>query len=38
MYGVDRVKLPTLLEELRQDGKLLYMVDLREKKREIYAW
>lgn len=38
MYGVDRVKLPTLLEELREDGKLLYMVDLREKKREIYAW
>ena len=38
MYGVDRVKLPTLLEELKQDDKLLYMVDLREKKREIYAW
>jgi acetoin utilization protein AcuB len=38
MYGVDRVKLPTLLEELREDGELLYMVDLREKKREIYAW
>jgi acetoin utilization protein AcuB len=35
MYGVDRVKLPTLLEELKEDDKLLYMVDLRENKREI---
>jgi acetoin utilization protein AcuB len=37
IYGLERVKLPSLLEELNRDGKLLHMVDLRENKREIYA-
>jgi acetoin utilization protein AcuB len=36
MYGVDRAKLPVLKEELRKVSKLLYMVDHRENKREIY--
>jgi acetoin utilization protein AcuB len=36
MYGVDRAKLPILREELRKVAKLLYIVDHRENKREIY--
>jgi len=37
MYNIDRVKLPQLKEELKEKATLLYMVDLREDKREIYA-
>jgi acetoin utilization protein AcuB len=37
MYGIDRHKLPTLKEELKEKATLLYMVDLRENKREIYS-
>jgi acetoin utilization protein AcuB len=36
LYGLDRAKLPSLKEELRKVAKLLYMVDHRENKREIY--
>lgn len=36
MYNIDRVKLPQLIEELKEKATLLYMVDLREDKREIY--
>jgi acetoin utilization protein AcuB len=36
MYGVDRAKLQALKEELRKVAMLLYMVDHRENKREIY--
>ncbi|MBW1886995.1 MAG: CBS domain-containing protein [Deltaproteobacteria bacterium] len=36
-YGIDRSKLPQLKEEVKEKGKLLYMVDLRENKREIYS-
>lgn len=36
MYGVDRAKLPTLKEKLKAKGDFLYMVDLRENKREIF--
>lgn len=38
MYNINRSKLAELIEELREKGTLLYMVDLRENKREIYAW
>jgi len=37
MYGIDRLKLPQLKEELKEKTTLLYMVDLRENKREIYS-
>ena len=37
MYNIDRSKLAQLKEELKEKGTLLYMVDLRENKREIYA-
>lgn len=37
IYGIDRSKLPTLKEEVREKGNLLYMVDLRDNQREIYA-
>ena len=37
MYGVDRSDLKKLQEELREKANLLYMVDLRENKREIYG-
>ena len=37
MYGIDRLKLPKLKEELKEKATLLYMVDLRENKREIYV-
>jgi len=38
MYGVDRPQLEQLKEELREKADLLYMVDLRENKREIYGF
>ena len=37
MYNINRSKLEQLKEELEEKGTLLYMVDLRENKREIYA-
>ena len=36
-YGIDRLKLQELEEELKEKATLLYMIDLRENKREIYA-
>jgi len=36
MYGVDREKLPRLEGELRQKAELLYVVDHRENRREIF--
>jgi acetoin utilization protein AcuB len=36
MYGLDRAKLPALKEELAKAAKLLYLVDHRENRREIY--
>jgi len=36
MYAVDRGRIPQLKEELRRKAALLYMVDLRENKREIF--
>jgi len=36
MYGVDREKLPKLEDEIRQKAKLLYVVDHRENRREIF--
>lgn len=38
MYGIDRPQLEQLKEELREKAELLYMVDLRENKREIYGF
>jgi len=38
MYGFDRSQLEQLKEELREKADLLYMVDLRENKREIYGF
>ena len=38
MYGVDRPQLERLKEELREKAELLYMVDFRENKREIYGF
>ena len=37
IYGIDRSKVPTLKEEFEEKGRLLYMVDLRDNNREIYA-
>jgi acetoin utilization protein AcuB len=37
MYGVDREKLPELKKELKSIAKVLYMIDHRENKREIYV-
>lgn len=37
MYGVDRMKLNALKDELRQKATLLYLVDHKENKREIFA-
>lgn len=37
MYGIDRPQIEQLKEELREKAELLYMVDLRENKREIYG-
>lgn len=36
MYGLDRFKLEDLKKELKAKAKVLYMVDHREEKREIY--
>ena len=36
MYGVERDKLPKLEEDLREKATLLYVVDHREKRREIF--
>jgi acetoin utilization protein AcuB len=36
-FNVDRGKLPELKQELERHGKLLYVVDLRDKTRETYA-
>ena len=36
MYNIDRARLPQLTEELSERGTLLYMVDHRENRREIY--
>jgi len=36
MYGVERERLPKLEEELRQKAQLLYVVDHRENRREIF--
>lgn len=38
MYGVDRPQFQQLKEELKEKAELLYMVDLRENKREIYTF
>lgn len=37
MYGVNREKMPQLKEDLKKKAKVLYMVDSRENKREIYT-
>ena len=37
MFGIDRDKLPELKEDLQKKATLLYMVDHRQDKREIYA-
>ena len=36
MYGVDRSRLEQLKTQLKEKAALLYMVDHRENKREIY--
>jgi acetoin utilization protein AcuB len=36
MYGIDRERLPSLEVELRQKAQLLYVVDHRENRREIF--
>jgi acetoin utilization protein AcuB len=36
MYNIDRARLPQLREELSEKGTLLYTVDHRENRREIY--
>lgn len=36
IYQIDREKLPILLDRIREKGTLLYMVDHRENKRDIY--
>ena len=36
MYGVDRERLPSLEEELRKKAKILYVLDHRENRREIF--
>lgn len=37
MYGVDRAKLEELVKKLKETATVLYMVDHRENRREIYA-
>jgi acetoin utilization protein AcuB len=37
MYDVDRQKMPQLKEDLKKKAKVLYMVDSRENKREIFV-
>jgi hypothetical protein len=36
MYDVDRQKMPQLKEDLKKKAKVLYIVDRRENKREIF--
>jgi acetoin utilization protein AcuB len=36
MYDVDRAKMPQLKEDLKKKAKMLYIVDSRENKREIF--
>jgi len=36
IYQIDRQKLPSLLDRIREKGTLFYMVDHRENKRTIY--
>jgi len=36
MFGIDRSKLPQIKKELKEKASLVYMVDHRENKREIY--
>jgi len=36
IYQIDRERLPSLLDKIREKGTLLYMVDHRENKRDIY--
>ena len=36
IYQIDRQKLPSLLDRIREKGTLLYMVDHRKNKRDIY--
>ncbi|MFH1351546.1 MAG: CBS and ACT domain-containing protein [Pseudomonadota bacterium] len=36
MYGIDRTQLPEIKKELKEKTTILYMVDHRENKREIY--
>ena len=36
MYGLDRTTLPRLKDKLQKTARLLYLVDLRDNKREIY--
>jgi acetoin utilization protein AcuB len=36
MYGVDRQKIGVLKEELRQKAQLLYLVDHKENRREVF--
>ena len=37
IQGISRLKLSELEEELKEKTAMLYMVDLREDKREVYA-
>jgi len=37
MYEIDRLRIPQLKEELKRKATLLYIVDLRENIREVYA-
>jgi acetoin utilization protein AcuB len=36
MYGLERTKLKTLKDKIREKASLLYMVDHRENTREVY--
>jgi acetoin utilization protein AcuB len=36
MYGIDRERLPQLLEELRKQAQVLYLIDYRTNKREVF--
>ncbi len=37
IYGVDRTKLDSLLERLRENSKILYVIDHRENNRKIFS-
>lgn len=36
-YGIDRSKMDEIKEQIRKDSELLYMVDHRDSRREIYS-